>query len=359
MIERIQWSFSARGRTFDGNDITISLPIVRGTLTLDESWSPYVQVDLEGALEVISSGNVTFNDFWPVDFYLDPTIRTHYVDIVASQTGTAPGETMSRPFTTQIGERVIDPAAKVFTLKTNSSETVLLRDFHIGTGPITPGPFDRMWQLVNYVLGRSGAHLTNISGPAQLVGTNSELRPWAPGVSAWDYIMNQVREANLKLWCDEYGAWWLRDARPVEDLGVLLSDDTNMVGGDHIATLEGTYYTGVQLEYRWTDDAGNQRVAYGVAEQTAPGSPARFYTKTINSPYPGNNQAIVVLREKMKERYTYVLRSIIDLRVTPGQRIQVGRGYGGAPVNGFFYAYVQAVTFDFETDEMTVRVRAY
>jgi hypothetical protein len=357
MIEKIEWNITARGRKPDGSDVTFSLPVKRGQLTLDESWSPYVQAELEGALEVISDPNGVANSFWPVDFYLDPTVRTHYVDIVASQTGTAPGETMSRPFTTQIGERSIDPAAHTFNLKTNSAETILLRDFHIGTGPITPGPFQFMYQLVNYVLGRSGQHLTNISGPAQLIGTNSELRPWAPGVSAWDYIMTQVRESNLKLWCDEYSQWWLRDARPLEDVGVFLSDDTNIVGGDFTATLEGGYYTGVQLEYRWTDSAGNQRVGYGVAENTPAGSPARFYTQTINAPYPGNNQAIVVLREKIRERYTHTLRAVIDLRVTPGQRIKVGRSYGGEPVNGWAYEYVQAVTFDFETDEMTVRLR--
>jgi hypothetical protein len=357
VIEKIEWSISARSGQADGSYVTIPIPATRCTLTLDEAWSPYVQIDLEGALEE-DPNNTIVNDSWVTSFALDPTIRTHYLDIVASQTGTAAGETMSRPFTTRIAERSIDPAAQRFTMKTNSGELRLHHDIHIGTGPITPGPFSKMWEMVNYVLGRSGQHLTNISGPAQLVGTNSELRPWQPGVDAWTYINTQVRSANLKLWCDEYGAWWLRDARPVEDLGVVLSDNTNLVGGDFVATLEGDYYTGVSLEYRWTDSAGNQRVGYGVAENTPAGAPARFFTATINAPFPGHAQAAVVLAEKVRERYAHTLRAVIDLRVTPGQRIRVARGYD-ADTGGYYTAYVQAVTFDFEADEMTVRVRNY
>lgn len=106
---------------------------------------------------------------------------------------------------------------------------------------------------------------------------------------------------------------------------MFLCEDTNAVAGDRAVTLEGAYYTGARLEYRWTDAGCNQRVGHSVAENTPAGSPVRFCMPTINAPYPGNNQAIVVLREKIKERYTLTIRAVIDLRITPRQRIKDGR----------------------------------
>lgn len=107
-----------------------------------------MQVELEGALEVISDPTKYSTHSGPLISTSVPPIRSNHVDIVASQTKTAAGETMSRPSTTRIGERTIDPASQTFTIKANSAETVLLRDYHIGTWPITP-VYERMWQFVN------------------------------------------------------------------------------------------------------------------------------------------------------------------------------------------------------------------
>jgi hypothetical protein len=339
VINALSWYGSVRIPFGTNQYDTVPVEIKRGTITMDQSWSPYVQVDVDCALTNVEAAKS-----------IDPTEKEFRLALVGSQSGNATGESISRIFVTGIESRTISHEAASFNLRSNSKEADLLHETHWGDGYITPGPFTKMWDLVNYVLGRSGMHLTNISGPAQLVGVNEAFREWHPGVSAWDYISNQVREANLFLWCDELGEWWLRDARTPTNIGVVVAQGRNLIDGDDEVTVEGNYYSAVSIEYRWEEN-GVQKVMYGHAMGTPEGAPARFFTKTVNAKFPGHGQARAILNELIRNRNQQTLRAITDLRATPGQVITLNTPtYSGL-------ATVTAVTFGIETDEMLITVR--
>jgi hypothetical protein len=338
MIRALSWYGTVR-RPFGTNSYdTLPIQITRGTVTIDQTWSPYVQVSVDCALTDIEMAAS-----------IDPVDREFKLALVGSQSGDETGESITRLFVTGIESRTISHEDATFTVKSNSLEAALQLETHWGAGYITPGPFTKMWDLVNYVLGRSGMHLTNISGPAQLVGVNEAYREWHPGVSAWDYLMPQVREAGLFLWADELNEWWLRDSRTPTNIGVVVAEGRNLKGGSDEITVSGNYYSAVSIEYRWEED-GRQKIAYGHAMPPA-GVAARFFTTTRNARFPGHGEARNILNELIKNRNQQTLRAITDLRVTPGQVINlVTPTYGGT-------ATVTAVTFGIETDEMLVTVR--
>jgi len=339
MIRALSWYGTVRVPFGDDQYDTLPIEITRGTITLDQAWSPYVQTSVDCALNNLDVAKA-----------IDPTERKFELALVGSQTGTEDGEDITRVFTTGVESRSISHESAVFTLESNSKEADLLHETHWGDGYITPGPFDKMSQLVNYVLGRSGMTLTNVSGPAQLIGTNAAFREWYPGVSAWDYINNQVRDAGLFLWADENGRWSLRDARVPTDPGVVIAQGKNLKGGDDESTVEGDYYNAVSIEYRWEED-GRSKVMWGHAIGVPTNAPARFYTKTVNAKFPGHGQARAILNELLRNRNTQQLRAITDLRVSPGNVITIDTPTYSGP------ATVTAVTFIVEADEMLVNVR--
>lgn len=356
------------------------LAVESASVTIDETWAPYVQAtiqvtgDLDKLALVDPRNDITITVL--IEHYyedLDPVsvLSTRFTGATlaavsaafAGATLAAVSAPLHRPFAGEppdvwsliaeyvlvVRERSIDHLTGTATLTLASEEALLQDDAHIGTAPFNP-PGDKLGDLVRYILSRIGRTLTFVSAPVNNNAVPEAMRPWKPGITAFEYIYGHVRAAGAMLWCDENRAWHLDAVRPVTDSPTYIVDAaTNLIRPQDSISRDRDWYTAVVITYNWTDANGSHE-QYDAAYLTA--FPARVYTETRNSPYPGPGAAAAFLANLNRQGRVNELVVLANPVVRPGQLLLTR--IPGIPDQ---FAYASAIAWNYPGDTMTITTK--
>ncbi len=367
-----QHSLTARAVLADG----ILSPKAAG-VTLDESWSPYVQARLTiakpadalleqidprtAAVRVILAAKQHYGDFVPVS-----ELTALYGGSVAALTAALGGQSLlsltaqfyqpwnsfgirsaaTRFFDLLVRDRTIDHETAEVVLELASDEARLQDYALVATVPFNP-PTTSVRDLVEMVLARVGSYLD--AGAAD--GTVADLSTtWLPGVSAWDYLAPLVQQAGLRLWCDESRIFHLTTGQEVPAHHVQLSYlETVTRGTDTVSLERDEWCDAVVITYLWTDDAGVQQRRYDTAQ--LPGF-SKVRSLTYQTPYPGPGAAQQVLNRAQGKGRQQRVDAISDYAVSPGDSASIA--FPGTSIQS---GAVTSVTWSLPNDEMTVGTR--
>lgn len=184
-----------------------------------------------------------------------------------------------------------------------------------------------------------------------------EILIWSPGQTAWDLLKPILEASGLRLWCDELGGWHLttstysRPGTVTAHAGVELYDAIDLVSRT-ASQSSGVplYVDAVIVRYTWVDEKGNDRERFDVATTTGFIKP--FTVERPETPFPGSGAATYLLRRYMqRRRQVPVTRSLLP-STNPGQTVTIKVG-DGSTLTG----YLDAVTFDFGADEMSLKTK--
>lgn len=322
------------------------VPVVAGTVRVDEAWTPYVTAsltcpatpELVDALDAtaaprivlqleqawIDSGPVADTSAeWPTGTVADITAAWsggtvaditadwgHPIDGVTRPTVRRTADLHVRHARRQFGSGLLDLDL--------SSDEGLLRDLanvnDVSWFPATSS----VRAIVNAVLSMIGAQLQagTEDGTVQIDATE-----WEPGVTAWEYLAPLVQSVGLRLWCDELRRWRL--TVPLYDRAVQLLSLTgaDLLDADDTTSRDrGSWYDAVVIRYEWRDTVGDARVAYDTA--SADGW-SRVYTRTVRRPYPGPGAARTILLQLQARRRVLGLQAASTYTAEPGGPVRV------------------------------------
>lgn len=348
-------------------------PVDGGSLTLDESWSPYVQGSLTFTLDAttadaidpradarmlvrcsaqfgepftlaeITSGAGSTTAAWTADLAGAP---------LAAWTGehgrpyNAFGMRASRArrFDLGVRDRVVDHQAGTITVQLASDEALLQDVALVATAPRSPASAT-VRAAVTLALSEIGAVLEPgvDDGPVE-----PDAAAWQPGETGWDYVRPLVDSAGLRLFCDEQRRWHL--VQPLAPTGgaLMLSPTNTMQLQDQIARDVG-WYDAVVVVYRWRDSSGVDRTVYDVA--TTPGY-TKVRTVEIARPWPGNGAARAMLARSSGRGRVLAATGVSDYGAEPGQMLLIS-----SPAAPLQTGLLARVTWDLAAREMQVRSR--
>jgi len=308
--------------TLDGDP----LEIIRAQVSLDDSWSPYVQATL------------TVKGHLPID----PEDGAPRVVC----TGTQAGHT--RTFDLAIDRRRNNDDGTA-TLELCSDEIRLHRYKRVAYTAYTPST-NSLRTLVQETLTEVLPGATLEAGPDAAIAPADLV--WSPGQSAKDFIWPSIEKAGLRLWCDESRDWHL-DESPMILPGSIEVDydgDTLVNYADDIDLNDR--YDAVVITYKWTDVLGDQYTAYDIASR--PGFTNPYAITREDTPFPGTGAAAAMLNRWRSRGRTLPITVLSDYHATPGMSVIVT-----TPAAGDQAGWLTAVSFssDDSGSEMSIRTR--
>jgi len=346
-----------------------------GRVTLDESWSPYVQADLTiplpvdpavlAALDPRRPGarvrltlTQRFGSGAPIAALSAAWAGMTLADVsalYAGQTLAAISEDYGRPYnasgtrpsTTRrlnLGLRAARRRRETGLLDLElASDEALLQDYARAATTSQQPDFPTVRSAVDMALAAIGATLTptTLTGPVE-----ADALFWEPGVSAWDYVRPIVEAAGLRLYCDERRRWHLVEPLAATE-GTLELDEATLTSHDSELLRDGGWYDAMVVTYRWTDGTGTEQVRHDVA---ALPDWTRCGHVEHERPYPGPGAAAALLARARARGRTDAAAAVSSYDVTPGQALDID---GDIDATGL----VTRVEWSMSDDEMTVRSR--
>lgn len=241
-----------------------------------------------------------------------------------------------------------DYITKETTLELASSESLL--DDSIGIPDSTPYNYTSLRALINDEIHRNIDAFTSLE-PGTADKTYSPAYPWQriAEQSAWDQINDLVQAAELVLYCDVDGKWYLTESAAV-------SGDLELTDQDNITRLTSsisrnseTFFNWVTVEYR------NE----GVATVYDIDAINFFMTgyKGINLvreniPFPGYGAATSILNRGKTRGETYTVEAISNYNARPRQNMTIN--LTGEPDKT---AIIQSISFSLPSARMSVDIR--
>lgn len=357
--------------------LALTLYVDTGSVTLDEGWSPYAQAQLvcklpdADAMEALDLRTIPlrldlrarqdFGTLWSL-----AVLTADYAGSMAALTVAFGGKPLSavytkyshpwntfgrRPSTSRrfdlvITERIFDHVAGELRITAASGEALLQSDALIATATFDPGTTS-VKTIVGLVLDRLDATLQP-GAPDATVEAAATI--WSPGVSAWDYVAPLCQAANLKLWCDEVGRWWLTEVQPTTPGALVLTEGVTITEGtDTMSVASDVWFDAVVVVYKWTDSFDLNNTAYDVA---GPTHPRNVYRVEHNTPYPGPGAAAGILNRAQGRGRTLDVAAVSDYRARPGQAATIT-----LPNTEIQTGYVASVAWGWPDNEMRVASR--
>lgn len=363
---------------------TLALTPEQAEVTLDESWSPFIQARLVCPIEDTAMlaavdprtprrGSVRIQQsFGRVDRIRDlsrryagrtlaavPTAAPSDLSDVSASTyshWTAPGTPYVTPYARYLNlglrSREIDHEAGTVTLTLASDEALLQDNAHVSIIPLYV-PAVNVYEAVQYVLARIGTALFQ-SDPAAAAPFDNSRNVWEPGVSAWDWLAPIVQAADLRLWCDEQRQWHLTTAPTIPGAPIALSASGTIKRAVDSINRDDEFYRAVLVTYEWADAAGVQQKAYDLAfvPPWLPSTQQRVKQVTYRRPYAGPGAAARILRSVLPRGRKIAVTAVSDYAVEPGRAVTVA-----LPSTPLQTGRAAAVTWHFPADDMEVRMR--
>jgi hypothetical protein len=238
----------------------------------------------------------------------------------------------------------INEATIVLTLESNEAllqDLCLVQDINF-----SPATTD-LRTIVKGVLARIGDGL--VAGTATATVT-ADATIWAPGQTAWDYLTPMLKQAGLRLFCDERRRWYLvEDTYVADGIVELFSNETITNAAEEISRDDDSWYDSVVIKYTWVNDLKETIVSYDTAG-------VENYQKTklieINSLNPGLGAAQRILERALSRGITKDVTAVANYRLTPSTACNIY--ITGYPKEE---GYVRSVAWNFPADTMTVNTR--
>lgn len=349
------------------------LSVESATVTMDDSWAPFIQGSLVCALpsaatialtdprndarlavtldERVGEGG-TLADFdtdWGAGTLagLDTTWGGGTLADITDEFFTpwnGGGDGSRLHLQVGIRSRVIDHQAKTLTL-TFASDEALAQDWALlASVSETPGSTS-VKTAVQFALGKIGMTLDASATDATV--TDAASLAWFPGTSAWDYLQPLCQATNLRLWCDESRVWRLdpRDVQLTRQSTVL----SEFVEASDTIDRDGTWHDGVVVVHEWTDDSGVRSLRRDIAGGA---DASRVLTISYTTPYPGPGAAKRIL-DRMTRR-----GRVLDLTAMSRYTVYPSTGFTALPPDTAVQTgTVERVTWDFPDAHMQVKSR--
>lgn len=355
---------------------TTALSVISASITIDEGWAPYCQATLEipfdesilpaldprsgvrikiyatqtyGVSELVNSLTTTFGggtlasitSVWNGDLVSDVS-AAYFTPFNTSGIN----HNYRRSFDLTLRSRTIDAANSVITLDIASDEALLQDYALVATIPYVPTFFD-VRTITSKVLNRIGSVLT----PGTTNGTiASDAATWLPGQTAWEYLQPLIQSVGLRLYADENRNWYLVTSGSITP-GLVELDATDTIVGasDSISRDDNLWFDAVVITYRWTNSLGETVIAYDTAANDPFSKVVHFEYETA---YPGPGGAAAILARAQTRGRTNNVSAISDYRVSPTTACTIS-----LPSLPLQTGTISAVTWNYPSDEMTVKTR--
>lgn len=352
------------------------IPVKDASITIDESWSPYVQASFTAPLEnsllaLLDPRNKARVKFFVNQYYGDSEKLSvlsstfgggKILNITAAWTGDTLADVSEayftpyntsgvnynyrRGFDLTLRSRNINIKANEMSFQVSSDEA-LLQDFALVDNlPYTP-TFLNVRSIASYVLNQIGSVLQ----PGTLDGTvESDSAIWEPGQTAWDYLSPLLSATGLRLYSDEKRRWYLiDDTYTVPGVITLESSGTITEASDVISRDDNEWFDAVVITYTFVNELGETIKAYDHAA-------VEGYSKVLHldydTAYPGAGAAQRILDRTILRGRVNEIQAVSDYRVTTSQAFTLE--LTGFPIQEGF---ISAVQWNYPADEMSITTR--
>ena len=251
-----------------------------------------------------------------------------------------------RGFDLTVRSRKIDVADATMTFDVASDEA-LLQDFALVSAiNYSPASLD-LRTIVKEVLANIGDALVDGTETATVL---ADAAIWEPGQTAWDYLQPLTKNVGLRLYCDEKRMWHLiSDTATADGLIELFSVGTIKSTAELIDRNTDEWFDAVVLKYTYVNSSGITVTEYDTAAE-----PNFQKVKLIEyqSAYPGAGAAQRILDRALARGKQQDVTAVSNYAVSPTTECTIYiTGY--PTIN----SYIQAVTWNFPSDEMTIKTR--
>jgi len=355
------------------------------TATLDEGWSPYVQVTLTGPLptedemaQLDPRKNVRVQVNLREDFGASAPVSAftaaHTGQTAAALTSAFQGDTAAdvtalyfEPY--RGTQRVMPRSTSLFlTLRsrrldwvtgeasyTLASDEALLQDYALVQTDALYPQGGTVSSAVRFALATIGAYLGTPEADADVA--DDEALRWEPGTSAWDYLMPILQDAGLRLFCDENRRWRLVPATYNRAEAMNLTISSNITGlMDTISRdaqeISDQWYDSVVAIYRWRDEFDVEHTNYTTAQMPGIAAPTKTLTVTYDGVGNAGIGAQLLLNRAQARGRQVTVEAVSDYTLRPGMTATLG-----LPETYTQTSRVASVTWNLPADEMTVTTR--
>jgi hypothetical protein len=238
---------------------------------------------------------------------------------------------------------------KETTLELTSNEAILIDTIGLpGTQPILSRSDLR--SLINTILTFCFITTTNLEpGAANVTYSPNYLVTWTPNQTAWDLLNALVTAANLVLYCDEKGKWYLDNVGSVAGDLVLKDDDNITAFTSTIDRNSEVFFDYALIEYKtdgspavfdwWSSSAGSV-----IMKQSY------FLRQNITRSSPGGAQSLV--NRALTRGETYQIEAISNYNARPRQNLEI-EITGETVKTGI----IQSVSWSLPSARMSVDIR--
>lgn len=357
----------------------IALPVLSGSLSMDEEWIPYIQATLTCPLdERVLALDPQAGDVWitvtltrsigRTDRIRDLTMR-YAGKRLADITAQFAGKTISaitrtlyhdyeneganrhddvRTFRLMLREITIDRAAGTVALRLASGEARLTDWDHMSPVPTRwaganlAAKIENMLALAGFTGGLASKPATT---PTDAQIGDEALR--SPGQSALEWLQQITRKHDLMCWCDEAGLWRLAPNRLRSTQRTLSSigEARSVTNAVETVSRDEGWVTAVMLVYTW-----NGVTQYDIATTYAP-NPERAKIIRYEAPFPGTGRAAKMLAQLRKRGRASTIDAVSDPRFTPGELVTVTTPAGTRT------GRAASVQWQLAADQMTIKLR--
>ncbi|KQQ22872.1 hypothetical protein ASF48_06970 [Rathayibacter sp. Leaf299] len=356
------------------------LPIIAGSLTLDERNVPFVEADLTiplpdfDTLRLLDPRTLQrvrieitkrFDGGEPLsiavltsryrgrglagmsqDYAPSKQIAVLSESLINRWNGPNPPEDQTLYTDLYLMEAEADYQRDEMTLVLAGEEALLMQDASSGQTPYAPGN-EFLGTIVSYVLQNTVGRVL-LSEDLPYPKVDPEASVWEAGVTAWDYLKPMVEAAGKQLWCDHLGYWHLKS----QNVGPRTHsfERENVTSMSDVRSRLNTWGDAVIVKYSWDDANGDAQTRIDYAKSVPDPTKPRVFER--ESPYPGPGAASTLLRFVRTRGQDVRLTAVSDYTVYPGDSVNLR-----LPDGTRLTKVVASVSYSFDSDEMTVVTR--
>lgn len=233
------------------------------------------------------------------------------------------------------------------TLELTSHEAILLDS--IGSPTDLFFSFTSLRDIINYVLSTSIGALTQLQpGTADYTYSPAYTFAWLPNQTAWDILDALVKAANLVLFCDEKGDWYLQEAYATSGDLYLKDDDNITTLSSRIDRNSSSFFDYAVVEYVQPNDV----VSYDTFGTSGFDISKDAYFKVEGVNDPGGNAAQALVWRAVTRGEIYSVEAISNYDARPRQEMTID--VTGEAVKT---ATVQSITWSLPSARMSLDIR--
>lgn len=235
------------------------------------------------------------------------------------------------------------------TLELTSNEAILLDSIGYPTDLFFS--FTSLRDIINYVLADTIDVFTQLQpGTADATYSPAYVFKWLPNQTAWDVLNALVTAANLVLYCDEKGDWYLEQALAVTGELYLKDDDNITTLSSTIDRNSQTFFDYAVVEYR---NEGSLPVYKNFGVSGFPISKdAYFLVENVTPPPAPDNAAQAMVWRAVTRGEIYEVEAIANYDARPRQTMTID--VTGEPNKT---AIIQSITWSLPSARMSVDIR--